>query len=71
MLTIFQLLKTQTKIDQISIIKIFTEKIVLVVAQATQRMFETLNQKSEIFTNQLSKKFNIEIEEILIGPENK
>jgi hypothetical protein len=41
-----------------------------IVEQATQRIFKSLNQKFEILTNRLSKKLNIEIEEILTEEED-
>lgn len=58
------------KIDPRTIIETLTEKIMLVVEQATLKIFETLNQKFESLTNQLRQKFNIEIEELTIETEN-
>ncbi|CAF1335364.1 unnamed protein product [Rotaria sordida] len=42
----------------------------LVVEQATERIFEALNRKFEILTSQLGDKFNIGIEEICSRKED-
>lgn len=63
----FPTLNCTDKTDQLTIIEALTEKIILAVEQATQRIFETLNQKFESLTHQFGKKFNIEIEELPIG----
>jgi hypothetical protein len=57
----FPVLKSANNIDQMPIIEIPTEKIMLVVEQATRRIFDTLNQRFETLTDQLSKKLNIQI----------
>jgi hypothetical protein len=64
----FPVLKSANNIDQMRIIETLTEKIMVVIEQATRRIFETLNQNFEILTDQLSKKLNIEINEI--SPED-
>ncbi|CAF1443835.1 unnamed protein product [Rotaria sp. Silwood1] len=66
----FPSFKITEKIDQISIIETLTEKIMLVIEQATERIFEALNRKFEISTNQLGNKLNIEIEDISIEKED-
>jgi hypothetical protein len=66
----FPSFKITDKTDQISIIETLTEKIMLVVEQATERIFEALNRKFEILTNQLGNKLNIEIEDISIEKED-
>ncbi|CAF0992945.1 unnamed protein product [Adineta steineri] len=66
----FPSLKIMDKTDQISIIETLTEKIMLAVEQATERIFEALNRKFEILTNQLGNKLNIEIEDISIRKED-
>jgi hypothetical protein len=58
----FPALRSIDKNEQITIIETLTEKILLVVEQATQKIFDTLNQKFESLVNQLVKKLNIEIE---------
>ncbi|CAF2792908.1 unnamed protein product [Rotaria sp. Silwood2] len=66
----FPSFKITEKIDQISIIEALTEKIMLVIEQATERIFEALNRKFEILTNQLGNKLNIEIEDISIEKDD-
>jgi hypothetical protein len=66
----FPALRSTDKIDQSTIIETITEKIMQVVEKATRRIFEILNQKFESLANQLGQKFNIEIEELIIGTEN-
>ncbi|CAF3281340.1 unnamed protein product [Rotaria sp. Silwood2] len=60
----FPTLRTPERFEEKQIIETITEKIMIIVEQATQRLFKTLNQRFEILANRLSKKFNVDIEEI-------
>jgi hypothetical protein len=41
-----------------------------IVEQATLKIFETLNKRFDILTDRLSKKFNIEIADLIVEEEN-
>ncbi|CAF3548250.1 unnamed protein product, partial [Rotaria socialis] len=49
----FPILKTTDIIEETRIIELLTEKIMSIVEQATQRIFQTLNQRLEILTNRI------------------
>ncbi|CAF1323168.1 unnamed protein product [Rotaria sordida] len=67
----FPTLKTPERSEEIKMIETITEQITLIVEQATQRLFKTLNQRFEILTNRLSKKFNIDIKEVFTEEEEE
>jgi hypothetical protein len=67
----FPILPSPSKREQPLVIETLTETITKIVEKATEKILKTMNQRLELLASRLSKKFNIEIEELLVEDESQ